>query len=517
MFMLVSFCACGAKKGNDADDEDKEEDTNKTEDADNIIAVETEHFKISGSMMEYFFRERYNEYVNELSYYIQAGYIKLDTSKSLKAQIQSGENTWFDYFMDITTNKISQLLAYCEGAYSEGIALTAEEKAEVDAAVKALYDQAKAECELHGINVKRYMAGLYGDNVNENVIYSAKEIEALAAKYAKVLYDRIGESITSEEVEKYYKDHFDDYFSADYLSYEFKVVRDFVKESDYNGDFEVFEQATKASIEKYEAVKADAKEKAEELSNKSNADSFKAHIKSNLEEDYRVKGGDNTITKSEQKEIDDKMKALLTTNFAHGHETSLEKWIYGASCGCESGVSKGASVNDVYVVEDENEEDGVYTITVYMLTREAGRNTSSTKNVFYAAFPLESSSDANTLVSAFESSFTKDFDTFEALAKVNNFTDDAIIKKKTDLSYGEMGYYELDEWIFDERNSAGMINNIVLDKYSVVVYIVGDGAETWYADVHEAMTDEASEKWITDKIASLDLKYNTKFINNIDA
>lgn len=500
----------------------------------NTTVVKTENFEVTGTMMEYFFKERYNAYISEMSYYIQLGYVKLDTSKSLKTQIQSGTTTWFDYFMNLTTTRVSQLLAYCEGAKKEGITLTAEEKAEIEANIKSLYDSAKAYADMYGMAVKGYMSTTYGKGVTKKDIRAAMTIEKLASKYANILYERFEDAITKEDIDKYYGEHTDDYTTADYLSYKFEVTKDAVKESDYKGDTAAYEAAKKAADEKYAKVKEDAKKKAEELLAKKSAEEFKAYIKANLEEDYKAKGDDDKITDKEQEEIDAKMKALLTEKFAHGYESELECWIFGyvytkpetntntnTSSGSTADKDKKpettdkAALNATKLIEDTSKDStGTYTVTVYMLAREAGRDETITKNVFYAAFPTANKTEAEALVTEFGASATKDFAAFETLANAKKAT---IVKENLNNGKGDFGYDEIDEWLFSADTKAGALKNIAVKDYNVVVYVVGDGDAQWYADIHETMTDEDSEEWVENAVKELALKYNTKFLNKIDA
>ncbi len=513
ILMIFSLTACADRENDDA--KDSSADDTDSEAKESPVVVKTENFEVTSAMMEYFFKEKYNSYVSEMSYYIQLGYIKLDTGKSLKTQIQSesGTTTWFDYFMDITTTRVSQILAYCEGAHKEGIALNSEEKAEIEAEIEALYETAEQYADMYGMSVQKYMASTYGKHVTQNDIRAAMTIEKLASKYADILYGEFCEEITAEDINKYYNENSEDYITADYLSYKFEVTKDTVKESDYNGDTAAYEQAKKWAEEKYEAVKADAKKKAEELLAKTNAEDFKAHIKANLEQDYKIKGDDNMITLSEQKEIDKKMNALFTENAPLGYESDLDCWLFGIEKD-GGGVTEAAKMGDKKLFEDTSRDEyGSYTITVCFVVREAGRNETITKNIFYAAFSDTCKTEAEALVTEFGAT-AKDFATFEALANAKGAT---IVKENPNNGKGDFGYDEIDEWLFSANTGAGALKNIALVNYNVVVYVVGDGDPQWYSDVFDALTDERSEAWIQKAVNDLNLSYDTKLLNDIDA
>ncbi len=502
----------------------------------NTTVVKTENFEVTGTMMEYFFKERYSAYVSEMSAYIQDGYIKLDTTQSLKTQFQSGTTTWFDYFMNLTTTRVSQLLAYCEGAHKEGITLSKEEKAEIEADIKALYNTAEQYASIYGTSAKGYISSTYGKGVTKKDIRAAMTIEKLASKYANILYDRFDEAVTADDINKHYDENSEDYITADYLSYKFEVTKEEVKESDYNGDTAAFEAAKKEAEDKYKSVKEDAKKKADELLAKTNAEDFKAYIKANLEKDYKEKGDDNnTISESEQKEIDTKMDALLTEKYAHGYDSELECWIFGYvyekpetdssenSSSTEDSDEKPATtdkatVNATKLIEDtskdtEKNENPSYTVTVYMLAREAGRDETITKDVFYAAFPSANKTEAEALVTEFGAA-AKDFATFEALANAKGAT---IVNDNPNNGKGDFGYDEIDEWLFSADTKAGALKNIEVENYNVVVYVVGDGDAQWYVDIHQTVAENRYEEWIDQAVEALALKYNTKFLNGIDA
>ena len=247
----------------------------------NTSVVKTEHFEVNGTMMEYYFNDKYQYYISQMAYYIQLGYVNLDTSKSLKTQQQSSGTTWFDYFMDLTVTDVSNILARCEAAYKEGITLDAEEKANVKAYVDSIYSTAKQYADAYGLTVKGYMTSTYGKGVTKKDIIKAEELVALADKYQETLYNRFKDAITADDINKYYDEHSDDYITADYLSYKFEVTKETVKESDYKGDTAAFEAAKKAAEDKYASVKADALKKAQELLAKTDAEAFKAYIKEN--------------------------------------------------------------------------------------------------------------------------------------------------------------------------------------------------------------------------------------------
>ena len=76
---------------------------------------------------------------------------------------------------------------------------------------------------------------------------------------------------------------------------------------------------------------------------------------------------------------------------------------------------------------------------------------------------------------------------------------------------------EIDTWLFDDARQAGDISVITLDDYNVVIYIVSDGYEAWYADVLDAIAGDKVSDWFDDASTKLGVTFNDKFINKIDA
>lgn len=152
--------------------------------------------KLTPAMMNYFYRDAFNQ----VSSY--ASYFGIDTEKPLRDQIMDEETgeTWADYFMEQGAATASTSLAIYDEAKAEGFELDEAGKASIDEAVNMLNlyaayaGAANADAYLAayygtGCNTKNFrdyaeiatVANLYATEVNEGFTYSAVE---LAAEYA---------------------------------------------------------------------------------------------------------------------------------------------------------------------------------------------------------------------------------------------------------------------------------------------------------------------------------------------
>ena len=106
--------------------------------------VVSENYKVTGTMMAYFYHSAYQSFQSSYSSYMSS--FSLDTEKSLKDQIYGDPalggletsylgaftGTWYDYFMSIAVSNAKQILSYCEEANARGLALTEEDQLAID-------------------------------------------------------------------------------------------------------------------------------------------------------------------------------------------------------------------------------------------------------------------------------------------------------------------------------------------------------------------------------------------------
>ena len=223
-------------------------------------AIKSDNYKISGSILTYFF---YAQYQNFLSYYgSYASYFGLDTSKSLKSQSFSETQTWYEYFMDATATQLTQIVTLCEGAKEAGVSLDADDKAEIEESIETLKNYAKES----SVTVSTYIAQRFGSGVTLSDIRKATEMSKLASKYQEKLLEEFKAALTDDELQKYVDENKSSFFTADVLKYVFKA------EMKTEGA-----EATDEEKAAYEADKTAMSAKADELkAAASTEDAFKA-------------------------------------------------------------------------------------------------------------------------------------------------------------------------------------------------------------------------------------------------
>lgn len=165
----------------------------------NEVAASSKNIEVDGAMMNYYYNDVYNSFVDYYGSYVE--YYGLSTTQSSKLQYISDDMTWFEYFMSGAQQNVTAYLAMNEGATAEGVSLSDDE-----------LDALKTR-------VNFIDTGLYGRGVTGEDILAAKTIEALAYKYQAVKESEFEPS--GSEIAEYYESNPNKYQSVDYIYYTF--------------------------------------------------------------------------------------------------------------------------------------------------------------------------------------------------------------------------------------------------------------------------------------------------------
>ncbi len=445
------------------------------------VAMSTENYKVTNSMMTYFFKYQYNVFVSQNSYYLS--YYGLDTSKSLKSQyVGSGTTqTWFAYFMDSAVSEVESTLALCEAAKAKGIALDDEDKKEIDDAFKSLKTTAKA----YGMSLNGYIAAMYGNGVNSKDVRKCFELSQLASKMAEAMEESY--SYTDEEKTKYAEDNKSKFYTAEYLTYSFKA--DYATGAD--------DAAKKTALE-------EAKKLADELAEKTTEETFFQYI-----HDYKVEQAKKDAKEGEEpKAVEDDADDYRSTA-AYGEDTDLQKWLFDAE----------TKVNDTKVIEDETNE----TYKVYLMTKTSAKADYQTVNVRHILLTSTTYTNkdgakakAEELLNQFKSGTVSE-DAFAALAK--EFTEDTGSVENGGL-YENVGKGEMvesfNDWIFDESRKVGDTGLVETDYGWHVMYFVGNGEVKWMLDADTAMKNDAYTKELDGYKGTYKIETNYENLNKIE-
>ena len=454
------------------------------------VAMETENYKVSTAMMNYYFNTLYQNYSSSLTS------MGLDTSKSLKEQDYiSGEMTWFDYFMDLTKSNVEQVLVLCEAAKADGFTLSDDDSH--DHSPDETLASMEAVAAQSGVDLEYYLEFYYGEGVNEKVFRQCYELSEIASHYSEKM--TAGYSFTEDEWNTYYNENLDTFRKVDYLSYTFKVETEAAAD-DATDD----EKAAADALKAEEATRLEGL--AGELAACADADAFKAYVENYLTNDLYKDMTEEDLA-SEDIDIAEKVSDCLTTGATNSATSDLNTWLFAEErVAYETYQSKsdaGDSFTVYMILPCENADDLGYACMY--------RDTYTLKNIRYIPFLISDYNDsADDAKSAAES----------VLA---TFNDDPTEDKFIELADPETGYgdgnYEgglvegfdkgalgddVDAWLYDSARVAGDCTVIdVADEGSYMIYYVGDGDVKWQAQADSAL----QEKQYSDDYAAFKEQY----------
>lgn len=154
----------------------------------------------------YSFAQSYGDY---LSYFI-------DTTKSLKDQQYSEDQTWADYFEETALSTMQNVTMLCSEAEKAGFTLSEEQQADLNEQIAAF----KSEAAAAGYpNADRYAAAAYGRGMNMDKFTELVTKAYTANAYSNEVYNSF--EYSDEELEGIYQDGKDDY---DYFNYSYYIV-----------------------------------------------------------------------------------------------------------------------------------------------------------------------------------------------------------------------------------------------------------------------------------------------------
>lgn len=173
--------------------------------------------KINSIVMNYFYYDAVeNEYSRlQEAYGDYASYfIGYDISKPLNEQKydESGK-TWADHYMDVAVENAQAIYAIYDHAMANGFEVTDEVQEIVDSNMM----QIEFNAMLSGVNTNSVLRMIYGNGANKNSFEKYLTTKVIASTYYQEHQESL--SYSSEEIEAYNKEHFNEYSSYDFYSY----------------------------------------------------------------------------------------------------------------------------------------------------------------------------------------------------------------------------------------------------------------------------------------------------------
>lgn len=154
--------------------------TPSADDLRGTVAASGDTVSANVPVVSYFYNDTVLSFLNHYAKVLDK--LGLDPSKPLAGQkMQNREETWHEYFLNSTFTLTYHLISLTEAAKAEGISLT-------DAEINAI--RARAE---------RTAPGSYGPNVDNEAVFEARVIEALAYKYQEIKEAELAP--TADEIE----------------------------------------------------------------------------------------------------------------------------------------------------------------------------------------------------------------------------------------------------------------------------------------------------------------------------
>ena len=228
----------------------------------NAVTIGSEGY--SPAEVNYNYAAQYYNFANQYGDY--AGIFGLDTSAGLAGLAAQPctmmeEGTWRDYFLDAALVQIAQNQALVDYAEAEGISLSEDELAAIEANFEGLEQMAS----LYGFaGADNYLAANYGEGVNLNVVRDAEQQMALASKAASHYFDSL--QYETAKLEEHYKSFEGSRDVFDYAYYYVAATATEVTAEDGTVSSEVSEEALaeaktiandiKAAYEKGEDIEA---------------------------------------------------------------------------------------------------------------------------------------------------------------------------------------------------------------------------------------------------------------------
>lgn len=473
-------------------------------------AVNSDNYTVSGTMISYFFNSQYSAFIQ--NYGSIAGYLGLDTSKPLKDQacsmIENG--TWYDYFMQSAVAYVSELLTCCEYAEANGLALDAEDEAEIDEALEVLNETAFNA----GYSLNGYISAVYGSGVKVKDIRSAMELILLANKGAMDANDKFEAELTEDVINAYYEEHPESFLKANYMVHEYEATMDTVDEDDY-ADTAAYEAALNTAKDLYEKDKDAAREKARAYEELKDVQAFIDKLTADLTAEYDgYYDGSADLTEAERdakekEQVAKDLEAASIDGYAYQNPEdenadALAQWLFAAD----------RKVGDITVIEDEDEELGTFTAYVYCATATVSRDEYTTANIAYAMFPASEGASATVAASLKQTlAGVTTAEAFEEIMKDQSSSGHSVIENMTE---GSFGFEEVDAYVFAEGRQAGDCEVINCGtEYIATILYLGEGDVAWYAQAKNGALNEKMTAWYEEIGTTYAVSTNEKALNKV--
>lgn len=479
------------------------------------VVVSSENYEIDANMMTYYQNLAYSNTFQQYYYYYYLYFYAGDADAAYAAvQNMMSQYSLRSFFATaLTTAK--EVLIMCEGAKEAGIELGEEELAFIEEELKAL---------------EGTFAANFGTGVNKKDIRKAMELYQLAAMYAESKAEELKNSVTDEDIQKYLEEHKADFYSVDFLAYEFSVNA----------------SAFTDNAEGFAAAKALADNYAFELSAAKTADEFKTVLIGYLvDRDFDTEFNKNVgeaavpaegVLTAAKEKIEEALVKEIVAGEAVGGITVNETYtaIFDAvhkalrtTATTEIGklessaaytedatddymkwlLAQETKALDIKMVDDSSESE--YSKTVYMMLEPLHLDERDTESVAHILIRAEkekateeeiaaAKAKAEEALAKFKAGETT-LEAFEELAKTYNEDSSCVYEN---FPEGQM-VEEFEAWAFDEARKAGDVEIVQTEFGFHVMYYISDGLPVYKAGAKEGVANQKYTEFVDKESASL--------------
>ncbi|MCI8611655.1 MAG: hypothetical protein HFE66_07035 [Clostridiales bacterium] len=414
----------------------------------NTIAVATENYTVSQSMMEYFFNSYYRTFVG--NYADRLEQMHLDTAKPLSEQKYSDTHSWFDYLIAQTLKQVQQLLYLGEAALADGMELSEENTQKIEDTL-ARYDAAAVQ---NNTSTAYYLHSLFGESVNEMTIKKCLHLQMLAAQYTEKL----------EKEQTYTIEDLEDYFTRNSKNYSMVGLI-------------------------YAAVPA---RQAEYFANAENEDAFVQLLRAHLLEETPALSAED---------LEEKIEAAYKRRVGYMEDTAFSQWAFDTE----------RKAFETYTEETDDGKTVVYMLlpaTGEPLGETLYRDITPVKNLEFILFEPEKGEGIDTAKNKAQAVL----DQWKKESEVNaqNAFETLMQEYGGDTSLNlERGRVaaELENWIFDEARQAGDTTVIAVTEGAYILHMLADGEPQWQIRVRADLQQEALDV----KLEELSECYETRY------
>lgn len=222
----------------------------------NQTAVTIDGEKYTVPQTAYYYQQAYQNFMNTYGGY--ASLFGLDTSKPLKDQAYSEDQSWDEFFKEQAVDNMRLVHAAKTAAKEEGIVLDGEELEAYNENLEAF----KSAAAQQGYSYKAYLTAIYGPTMTPSIYEACSQDSFLASKYSSE-YSEKNFVYSDEEIQAYYEENKNTYDLVDggYVT----VSGAPEAKTDAEGN------AIEATEEEKEAAMAQAKETAQQILDAYNA------------------------------------------------------------------------------------------------------------------------------------------------------------------------------------------------------------------------------------------------------